>query len=99
MRAVRGLSLSSVLVCGLALLVAGSSAGSARPDRFGRLHEPKLDSRLGQVAQTATQQGTGAALAQAAAAGLSTRTSKVRVVVVARPGAASAALTAVLAAG
>ncbi len=99
MRATRGLGLSSVLVCGVALLVAGSSAGSARPNPFGRLDEPKLDSQLGRVAQTAAQQGVGAALAHAAAAGLSTQTSKVRVVVVAKPGATNAALAALSAAG
>ena len=95
----RGLGLSSVLVCALALLVAGSSAGSARPSRFGRLDEPKLDSQLGRIAETAAQQGTGAAMAQAAGAGLGTQTNKVRVVVVARPGAARGALAALSGAG
>ena len=91
MRVVRGVGLLSVLVCVLALPVAGSSAGSASPNPFARLNQPKLDSQLGRVAETSAQQGARTALTRAASEGLSTEQSKVRVVVVAKPGAASAA--------
>jgi hypothetical protein len=60
---------------------------------------PKLESRLAEVAATAREHGTAAALDVARQKGLRLRGGKVKVVVIARPGGGAAAVGATKAAG
>ena len=87
MRGVRVAIAALVLSGALALLFAGAGASSTRLALSTRLDNPKLDSQLAQIAQTAAAKGAGAALAQAASADVRTQSSKVRVIIVAKQSA------------
>src|SRR5689334_11234759 len=99
MRGARTGMLALPLAAGMALAAAGAGASPAPAPHFTRLGSPKLESQLGQIARTAASKGSAAALTLAASADVLTQSNKVRVIVVAKPGATAGAQAAVSADG
>jgi hypothetical protein len=87
----------AILVAGVAGGEAARSASNAYP--ITNVSSPKLDSRLALVADTQRSAGRSAAIAVGQDAGIATQAGRVRAVVVAKPGAESRAMDAVVAAG
>jgi hypothetical protein len=92
-------SLLLALACGLVLVSAGASSGGTRALSYTRPGTPKLDSQLGQIAQTAALHGAGTALMRARADALQTQAGSVRVIVVAKPGERDRAAAAIAGSG
>lgn len=88
---------------GAALLVGALGSGAARSAShaypLARAEDPKLDSRLGLVADEQRSAGPTAAIAAGARAGLASQSGRVRVVVVSKAGAVAKARNAISVAG